>query len=151
MGLFCSFFLPLELKSQRTYLCKPEVAETLCFLLGHFEGVRLLIPFSGFIAEQSIQPRFYLSPSCLLKTLRETKLWHPIPWAAASWRCGTPVVHGIAFPLPVCSKGHHHIPCSGAGPTPPGAFNTQGLLTWRNLPPEITWKVLIGCHNIPPR
>lgn len=68
MGLFCSFFLPLKRKSQRINLCKSEVAETLRFLLGPFEGMRLLIPFAGSTAEPCIQPCFYLSPGCLLKT-----------------------------------------------------------------------------------
>lgn len=61
--------LLFKLKSQRTYLCKPEQKQQKisCFLLGHFEGMRLLVPFTGLTAQQSFQPCLYLSPSCLLK------------------------------------------------------------------------------------
>lgn len=106
------------------HLCKPEVAETLCFLLGHLEGLRLLTPFTGFTAEQSIQPCFCLSPSCLLKNPqgdRAVTSHPPCSITEGTWRYQDLLLFmGIAFPLPVCSKGHHHILCSGSGPTPPG-------------------------------
>lgn len=119
MGLFCSFFLPRTLKARDAPLqARTEVAETLCFLLGHLEG---LTPFTGFTAEQSIQPCFYLSPSCLLKNPQGDKAVTIPSHLQHRWRYRDLLLFmGIAFPLPVCFKGHHHILCSGTGPAPPG-------------------------------
>lgn len=79
--------------------------------------MRLLTPSTGFKAEQSIQPCFYLSPGCLLKKLSWRKGCDIPSHLQLPWRCRDSC---CSWELPFCSKGHHHIPCSGAGPAPPG-------------------------------
>lgn len=79
--------------------------------------MRLLVSLTGFTAELSIQPCFYLSLGCLLKNPQGDKAVTSHPTCSIGM-----LFVGIAFPLPVCSKGHPHIRCSGTGPTPPGCI-----------------------------